>query len=271
MDRVQGYAESALDGVRTHYQVFPGDGSPVVLVHGSALSGASWRGLGYVRGLQRAGHRVVIYDVRGHGRSDGPTDPAAYDDAHFVSDFEAVADAVGLARTHVMGYSFGARLALQLAVLHSPRLIGFVELAGSPAAAAGEVHSVFPEPVVARLRADDIHGFVTSWEEYLGAPIDAGTRQALLANHAASLGAFFDGLSRKGATSEDLLRGIEAPSLWIAGTEDHPRFEASQRTAELLGAPFVPLPGRTHANTMFPAQPVLDAVVPFLDRVDAEA
>ncbi|MCI1207810.1 MAG: alpha/beta hydrolase [Microbacteriaceae bacterium] len=268
MNRIEGYATNPDDGARTFYQCFGAHGSPVVLIHGSALSGASWRGLGYVRALQSE-HRVLIYDLRGHGRSSKPHDLEAYEPELFTGDLLAAMDAVGFEAAHLMGYSFGARLALHLAVHRSPRLLSFVELAGSPAAARGEVYSVFYEGFTDVLRRGDIDAFISGWEAHLGVPLDAGTRQALRGNDPLALAAYFDGISRKGDTPDDELRRIEAPSLWIAGTEDHPRFESSQRVAALLGVQFVPLPGRTHASTMFPAGPVLDVVRPFFDSVDA--
>ena len=67
---------SPVDGVDLRYDV-SGDGPPLVLLHGSVLSRAIWRGLGYLEPLT-AEHTVLRVDLRGHGSSGKPHDPAAY-------------------------------------------------------------------------------------------------------------------------------------------------------------------------------------------------
>mgnify|MGYP003293039101 CR=1 FL=1 len=54
-----------------------GSGSPVVLIHGWPLSGASWEK--QTAALLAAGHRVITYDRRGFGRSSKPTTGYDYD------------------------------------------------------------------------------------------------------------------------------------------------------------------------------------------------
>jgi pimeloyl-ACP methyl ester carboxylesterase len=66
-------------GVRIHYEI-EGSGQPLVLHHGSFASGADWGDLGYVDALKRE-HLLILMDARGHGASDKPHDPAAYDRA----------------------------------------------------------------------------------------------------------------------------------------------------------------------------------------------
>ena len=61
---------TASDGVRVYYEV-EGDGPPLLLIHGFGQGGERWRGAGYVEAL-RDGHRVIVVDLRGHGRSDKP-------------------------------------------------------------------------------------------------------------------------------------------------------------------------------------------------------
>ncbi|WP_342745555.1 alpha/beta fold hydrolase [Sinomonas mesophila] len=74
-----------------------------MLLHGSALSKAIWRGLGYTAALE--GHTVVRVDLRGHGRSGKPHDPECYRMARHAGDVLAVLDTAGISRAHVVGYS----------------------------------------------------------------------------------------------------------------------------------------------------------------------
>ena len=63
-----------------------GSGSPVVLIHGWPLSGASWEK--QTAALLAAGHRVITYDRRGFGRSSKPAVGYNYDT--FAADLDAV-------------------------------------------------------------------------------------------------------------------------------------------------------------------------------------
>src|SRR5215813_3677567 len=67
-----------------------GSGSPVVLIHGWPLSGASWEK--QTAALLAAGHRVITYDRRGFGRSSKPA--TGYDYDTFAADLDTV-DLVG--------------------------------------------------------------------------------------------------------------------------------------------------------------------------------
>jgi len=55
-----------------------GTGRPVVLRHGFTADGATWFDAGPAYALAERGHRVIVPDLRGHGASAAPHDPAAY-------------------------------------------------------------------------------------------------------------------------------------------------------------------------------------------------
>nr|BFF13055.1 hypothetical protein GCM10025699_43580 [Microbacterium flavescens] len=118
---MRAHANNPVDGTEIAYEV-DGDGPPLVLVHGSGLSRGTWRGLGYLRDLQRD-FTVVALDMRGHGKSGKPHDAASYSMDLHRGDVEAVLDATGLSPAHYIGYSFGARIGLSIAA-HSPSVCG---------------------------------------------------------------------------------------------------------------------------------------------------
>jgi pimeloyl-ACP methyl ester carboxylesterase len=101
------------NGVRIHYQV-EGEGPPLVLHHGSFASGSDWRDLGYA-GALRQYNQLILIDARGHGESDRPHDPSAYDMASRVSDVTSVLDALQIQRAHFFGYSMGGYIGFGLA------------------------------------------------------------------------------------------------------------------------------------------------------------
>src|ERR1700691_2113862 len=80
-----------------------GAGTPVVLIHGWPLSGASWEK--QTAALLAAGHRVITYDRRGFGRSSKPAIGYNYDT--LAADLDAVLSALDLTGASLVGHSMG--------------------------------------------------------------------------------------------------------------------------------------------------------------------
>ena len=99
----------------------------VVLVHGFATNrDENWRRLGWMGAFERKGWRAVALDLRGHGQSDKPHDPAAYVREAMVGDIVALMDHLGLGRVDLLGYSMGSHLSLALADSHPNRVANLV-------------------------------------------------------------------------------------------------------------------------------------------------
>lgn len=113
-------------GVRCHY-LEAGSGSPLVLLHGSAIDSA---GLSYAPSMPHLAlrHRVVAPDWPGYGESERPRVSLSIDDA--VSLLEAFLDAVGLTRVHLAGFSMGGAAALGFA-LRAPERVRSLTMIGS--------------------------------------------------------------------------------------------------------------------------------------------
>ncbi len=80
-----------------------GSGSPVVLIHGWPLSGASWEK--QTAALLAAGHRVITYDRRGFGRSSKPG--IGYDYDTFAADLDKLLRKLKLKKVALVGFSMG--------------------------------------------------------------------------------------------------------------------------------------------------------------------
>ena len=65
------------DGVKIYYEVH-GSGPPLLLTHGYSSTSEMWQG--QIEALSKH-HKLVLWDMRGHGQSDYPDDPAAYSEA----------------------------------------------------------------------------------------------------------------------------------------------------------------------------------------------
>jgi len=96
-------------------------GPVVVLGHGFGGSARNFRPQARVLSVH---HQVLLFDARGHARSDAPEAPAAYRPECFVADLGAVLDASGAERAIVGGLSMGAGVALRFAIERLATRIG---------------------------------------------------------------------------------------------------------------------------------------------------
>ena len=113
------------DGIQLFYRDYGGSGTPIVLLHGLASSSHIWN---YVGRELTGTHRVIALDLRGHGRSGKPD--SGYDFASVTNDVAAFVDALGLQRPVVVGHSWGAHVALELAARRPEYVSGAVLVDG---------------------------------------------------------------------------------------------------------------------------------------------
>jgi pimeloyl-ACP methyl ester carboxylesterase len=207
---------TAADGTRLHViERGPGDGDVVLAVHGFASSAElNWLNAGWERPLTDAGYRLVAFDLRGHGGSDRPGDATSYRLATLADDALRVLDAVGADRAHWLGYSLGSRIGFEVA-RQAPERLRTLNLGGTSAA----------DPPVERLTA----------------------MLADLGIDDPALRAFATGVSADAPPMPDAPLGI--PTLFVAGSDDAVA-AGGERLADALGARYVELPGRTHANAV---------------------
>jgi 3-oxoadipate enol-lactonase len=99
-----------------------GDGRPFVWAHGLTSSRATEDATGLFPWSTIPGLRVIRYDARGHGSSDGPTDPAAYSWPTLAGDLVAMLDAANVPRCAIGGASMGCATALGAALLTPQRI-----------------------------------------------------------------------------------------------------------------------------------------------------
>ena len=123
--------EIEANGVKLYYELH-GSGEPVVLVHGSWGDATNWQ---LAVPALAASFRVLVYDRRGHSRSERPDAPGSVDEDG--DDLAALLEALDLAPAHVITNSYGGNIALRLATrrpevfrslcCHEPPLWGLLE------------------------------------------------------------------------------------------------------------------------------------------------
>ena len=112
-------------GVRLAVREWPGEGPSILLLHGLASSSHIWD---LVAPRLAPRFRVVAYDQRGHGLSGKPS--SGYGFNRLIPDAAAVIRTLGLGRPVVVGHSWGANVALQLAVDRAELVSGDVLVDG---------------------------------------------------------------------------------------------------------------------------------------------
>jgi pimeloyl-ACP methyl ester carboxylesterase len=98
------------DGLELTYRE-TGDGRPLVLFHGFTATASQWLDHGPAAALAERGYRVILPDLRGHGDSARPHDPASYPPDVLADDGLALIDQLGLDDYDLGGYSLGGRIA----------------------------------------------------------------------------------------------------------------------------------------------------------------
>lgn len=206
-----------------------GHGEPLLLLHGFTGSAETWAPLTRAIG---DGIETIAVDLPGHGRSSAPDDPSRYALARTADDLVRVLDALGIARTAVLGYSMGGRVALRMALRHRDRVSALVLESASPGIAD-------PDERIARVRADGeladaierdgVEAFVARWERLplwasqgaLPAAVRARLRAQRLRNRASGLA---NSLRGAGAGADPDVRAelgtLRIPIVLIAGALD---------------------------------------------------
>jgi pimeloyl-[acyl-carrier protein] methyl ester esterase len=255
-----------------------GRGRPVVLLHGWATSGRVLDGLAATLSGR---FRVVVPDLRGHGRSPPPPGPFSLDD--HGADVAGLVHRLGLERPVLAGWSMGAQVALAAARLLAGGVAGLALVAATARFTAGEghPHGLPPEQVEglkARLR---IHAPKALGRFYAaciaeGEVDGAGRRriEALLAAEppgtAAALGAL-DALAA--GDQRAALPSIGAPVLLLHGDRDAivPPAASELVAAGLPWARRIVLPGAGHAAFLTRPDAVAGAIADFVAALPAAA
>src|SRR6516225_5660835 len=234
------------NGVKIHYEVY-GDGPALILTHGYSSTSAMWEG--QIEALSKH-HKLVLWDMRGHGKSDYPADPNAYSEALTIGDIAALLDQIGTRRAIVGGLSLG----------------GYMSLA---------FYRTHPERVAALLIIDTGPGFKkdearTAWNKRAHETAERFERDGL--SVLKSLSRERSSVTHRDASVMEVLPEIAVPSLIVVGADDTPFLAASDyMAAKIPGAKKVVIPSAGHAVNIDPPQAFIDAVLPFLEGLPKAA
>ena len=242
------------DGVRIYYEVH-GDGPGVLLNHGFAGSANTWSP--NIDALS-AHHRVIVWDMRGHGRTDAPDDPAAYSEELVVGDMAALLDAAGMDRAVVGGHSFGGYASLLFHIAHRQRVAGLVLFGCGPGYRSEDGRRGWNAMVETLAAGLDERGLDGLWG---GLEVDRELNRSApgLARAARGL------LTQRDASVIDSLETIGVPTLVVVGERDEQFVAAAAYMASKVpDVSHVVIPGAGHAANIEQPKAFNDAVTNYL-------
>ncbi len=236
------YAEN--EGVRIHYETDGTAGAPPVIMHHGFLADLeSWRARGYVDRL-RDRYRILLMDARGHGLSDKPHAPEAYDTRTRVLDVVAVLQAEGVARAHYVGYSMGGMMGFST-LIYAPQRFASLSVGGaSPMRDPGRLANATAD-------FDAYYQGALKRNAAVKAAFEAGKHDVAALKACRNEGARWGG-------AEQAVRLAEIPMLLYVGTNDAPYEGAKQAQALNPRLRLLPLEGKDHAG----AAEAVDQVAP---------
>ncbi|MFD8871953.1 alpha/beta fold hydrolase, partial [Streptomyces sp. NPDC059590] len=208
-------------------------------------------------GLAAAGIDVVMYDQRGHGRSERPARGYRLDT--FVGDLERLLDRLGIhGPVHLVGNCFGGTVAFQYAVRHPERVAGLSLIESEPATPAW----------AAKLdrMLGDTETQLSEHEADALAWIDAhrGRHTARLARSAARLArttTIGRDIPSSAVLDEDRIRAVSGPVLALYGADSDMAAQAPWLESLLPGCRTVIVPGHEHSVLVEVPALVLDHVL----------
>jgi pimeloyl-ACP methyl ester carboxylesterase len=189
-------------------------------------------------------YRVIVWDMRGHGRSDYPEDTAAYSEALTIGDMAALLDAHGTAQAIIGGHSLGGFMTLAFHVTHPDRCKALMLFDTGPGYKKDEARTGWNKRAESMAQTYETKGLAA-----LGR-----SAEVLTCTHRSA-----DGLARaargmlaqKDARVINSLEMIKVPTLVLVGSKDEAYFAATDYMANKIpGAKKAVLADAGHASNI---------------------
>lgn len=245
------------DGVKIHYEVH-GEGPAILLSHGYSATCRMWDG--QIEAFKDR-HRVIVWDMRGHGQSDYPDDQNLYSEALTVEDMKAILDACGVDRAIIGGLSLGGYMTMAFHLAHPERCRALMLFDTGPGYKKNEAREEWNSMAIARAERLEKEGLAA-----LG-PSD----EVRMAQHRSA-----DGLARaaRGMLTQvdsrviNSLETIGVPTLVLVGAEDKNFLNAIDYIAKKIpGSTKVVIPEAGHAANLHQPEKFNEAMERFISRL----
>jgi pimeloyl-ACP methyl ester carboxylesterase len=242
--------------VKLYYEIHGESGPFIILTHGFSATSQMWRG--QIDALSK-NHRLLLWDMRGHGRSDYPHDPGEYNEAATVGDMAALMDAVGAKTAIVGGLSLGGYMSLAFYRTFPDRVRALLIIDTGPGFRNDEAREVWNKKALATASRFEIEGLSL---------LQSASPERATSEHRSPRGlvnAARGMLTQANANVINSLPQVAVPSLVIVGANDEPFLNAAEYMAKRIpGARKVVIPDAGHASNIDQPEIFNTAVLDFL-------
>jgi pimeloyl-ACP methyl ester carboxylesterase len=256
-------AKAKLNGIEIDYQV-TGGGRPVILSHGYGATRHMWDGQHAALGDR---YQLITWDMRGHGQTVTPDDPAQYSTELTVADTRALLQALGVSRVVVGGLSLGGYMSLAFYLTHPEMVEALVICDSGPGYRNAEARAAWNERAhqrAANLEARGLDAFAGRSREVREALAHHRSAQGLA--HAAR-----GMLAQADSRVIDGLASIRVPTLIVVGDRDEPFLAPCQYMAKKIpGARLEMIAGAGHSSNLDEPAAFDRILLDFLDSLPPE-
>ena len=216
----------------------------MLLSHGYSATGRMWAPQ---RPVLEPSYRLITWDMRGHGQTDSPADPAQYSEALSVEDMRGLLTYLGVERAVIGGLSLGGTMSLAFHRRHPEMVRALVICDSGPGYRNAEARAAWNKR--AHERAAEL--------ESKGLDVLAGRSREMreaMGHHASAQGLAHSArgmLAQDGSEVIDGLGSIKVPTLVIVGDQDQPFLAPCEYMAKKIpGARLEVIPGAGHSSTL---------------------
>ncbi len=235
-----------------------GDGPVVLLSHGFSATGAMWAPQFPVLAER---YHAMAWDLRGHGQSGSPEDPAAYSLEASVEDIAALLDHSGSESAVIGGHSLGGYISLAFADRYPERVRALLLVGTGPGFKRDEPRQAWNDNATKqaeKLEAKGLAIFPEAHTAWAGTHLSA----AGLARAARGM------LAQRDASVYEALSRIRVPTLIVIGENDRAFLQAADvMEGKIAGARKVMIPDAGHAVNVDQPEAVNRALREFLDAL----
>jgi len=238
-----------------------GRGPALLLSHGYSATGAMWAPQ---RPVLESAWRLITWDMRGHGQTESPADPARYSEELTVADMRALLRHLGVERAVVGGLSLGGYMSLAFYRAHPEMVRALVVCDSGPGYRNTEARAAWNQRAVDRasdLERDGLDALRTSSREMQEAMRRHRSAQGLA--HAAR-----GMLAQRNSSVIDSLPDVRVPTLIIVGDRDTPFLAPCEYMAKkIAGARLEVIRDAGHASNLDQPEAFNAALLDFLSAL----
>ncbi|KXL49191.1 hypothetical protein M433DRAFT_62470 [Acidomyces richmondensis BFW] len=247
--------------VQLYYEVH-GTGPPVLLTHGYSSSSAMWQG--QIEAFIRKGFMLIIWDMRGHGKTSYPVEQTQYSEAHTVADMAALLDEVCGERSAAIigGLSLGGYMSLAFYRVHPQRVQGLLIIDTGPGFKNDKAREAWNETA---------YKTGSRLSQYGLSVLQEASPERSQVTHRGAHGLVLAArgmLAQRNAAVIESLPSIRVPTLIVVGKDDKPFLAAAEYMAKKIpGATKIEIPDAGHAVNIDQPRVFNETVIGFLSSL----